>query len=508
MLFSRESVDINWGDGYISQIEEVKMAIRVRFAPSPTGMPHVGVIRTAIFDWLLARHFGGQFILRIEDTDRTRFVEGAVENIIEALEWLGIDIDEGPAPIGGQYGPYFQSQRLDLYYRYADYLLEKGFAYWCDCSPERLEQIREEQALRKDSIGYDSHCREKNLSGTPGDGVHVLRFKIPKSGTTTFRDELRGDITVQNADLDDLVLLKRDGFPTYHFASVIDDHHMAISHVFRGEEWISSAPKHKLLYDALKIDPPAFVHVPVILGPDKKKLSKRHGAANVLEYREMGYLPEALVNFLALIGWNPGDDEEIFSHEKLIERFSLDRINASPGVFDIEKLDWMNGEYIRRMSVDELAEKLAPLMVVWGWIDTDFRPWGKDYVRSTVELMQERLKKLPEMRIGGGFFFEEPSIFNPDDVKKSFKGDDIIERLNIAKNSLTDCEWTHDGIETAIRDSAEKLGCGAGKIIHPVRLAVSGMTGGPSLFEMLDLIGRDRVLKRIEFAIAWLNSQT
>lgn len=482
------------------------MSIRVRFAPSPTGMPHVGVIRTAIFDWLLARHHSGQFVLRIEDTDRTRFVEGAVENIVEALQWLGLDIDEGPDPIGGQYGPYFQSQRLDLYYRYADYLLEKGFAYWCDCSTERLAELREQQASRKENIGYDGNCRERCLSGAPGDGEHVLRFKIPRSGTTTFHDELRGDITVQNGDLDDLVLLKRDGFPTYHFASVIDDHHMAISHVFRGEEWISSAPKHKLIYDALEIEPPKFVHVPVILGPDKKKLSKRHGAANVLEYRDMGYLPEALFNFLALIGWNPGNDEEILSRDEIIDRFTLDRINASPGVFDIEKLDWMNGEYIRRMSVEELAEKLSPMMIEWSWIDADYQPWGKDYVRSAVELMQERLKKLPEMREGGAFFFEEPTEYDPAGVKKRFKGDDLLDQMRGAAVAMAECEWTHDGIEEAIRGTAEKFDCGAGKIIHPVRLSVSGMTGGPSLFEMLLLIGRERVVQRIERAIEWLEA--
>jgi len=485
------------------------MSVRVRFAPSPTGMPHIGVIRTAIFDWLLARHHGGRFILRIEDTDRSRFVEGAVENIIEALRWLGMDIDEGPAPIGGQYGPYFQSKRLDFYHRYAKYLLETGRAYWCDCSPERLATIREEQAAQKIAIGYDNHCRTRGLRGDFGDGVHVLRFAIPEGGATTFHDELRGDITIANADLDDLVLIKRDGFPTYHFASVIDDHHMAITHVFRGEEWISSAPKHRLLYEALGIEPPKFVHVPVILGPDKKKLSKRHGAANVLEYRDMGYLPEALFNFLALIGWNPGNDDEVMTREELIERFSLERINTSPGVFDIEKLDWMNGEYIRRMSIDGLLERLAPLMIEWGWIDENFEPWGEEYIRQTLVLMQERLKKLPDLRTGGAFFFEEPDPdkFDPAHIKKAFKGDNIEGRISQTRAALESCEWSHDGIEAAIRSVAENLEVGAGKIIHPVRLAVSGLTGGPSLFDMLHLIGRDSVTRRIDRAIEWIHSQ-
>ncbi len=478
------------------------MSVRVRFAPSPTGMPHVGIMRTAIFDYLLARHYGGQFIVRIEDTDRSRLVEGAVENIINALRWLDMDWDEGPET-GGDYGPYFQSERLELYHKHAKQLIEKGSAYWCNCTPERLEQLRAEQQAQKLDPKYDNRCRELGLDGEPGDGKHVLRFKIPAGGETAFHDELRGDITVGNGELDDFVLLKRDGFPTYHFASCIDDHLMAISHVFRGEEWISSAPKHRLLYNAMGVEPPRFVHVPVILGPDKTKLSKRHGAANILEYKEMGYLPEAMLNFLALIGWNPGTDDEIMPREKLIEAFTVERINTSPGVFDIEKLDWMNGEYIRRMSVEQLAERLRPLMSDWGWLDADYQ---QEYVVEVVRLMQERLKKLAEMREKADFFFEEPTEYDPKGVKKSFKGDDIIERLTAARDALGECDWTLEGIENAIRSTAERLDVGAGKIIHPLRLAVSGLTAGPGLFEMLHLLGREKVIGRVEKAIEWLKS--
>ncbi len=476
------------------------MSIRVRFAPSPTGMPHVGVIRTAIFDWLLARHHNGKFVLRIEDTDRSRYVEGAVDNIIGALKWLGMDIDEGPSA-GGDYGPYYQSERLPLYYRYVKYLIDEGRAYWCNCTPERLDKIRKEQQAKKMPVGYDNKCWNLGLNGEPGDGVHVLRFAIPPGMTTTFHDELRGDITVDNDELDDFVLLKRDGFPTYHFASCIDDHHMAISHVFRGEEWLSSAPKHKLLYDALGIEPPKFVHVPVILGPDRKKLSKRHGAANVLEYKQMGYLPEAIFNFLALIGWNPGTEDEILSKEQLAELFTVERINTSAGIFDIDKLNWMNGEYIRAMPLESLVERLRPAMSEWGWIDDGFEPWGKEYVAGVCALMQERLKTLVEMREKAFFFFEEFESYDPKGAKKAFKGDDIIDRLSAAREKLEKTEWTVVGIEAAIRETAEKFGVGAGKIIHPIRLAVSGISAGPGLFEMLHILGRKKVIARIDKAI-------
>ncbi|MCD6501320.1 glutamate--tRNA ligase, partial [bacterium] len=377
-------------------------------------------------------------------------------------------------------------------------------AYWCECSPERLAAMRAEQQKKKIDIRYDNRCRNLGLKGSPGDGKHVLRFKIPETGTTTFRDELRGDITVENSTLDDLVLIKRDGFPTYHFASCVDDHHMAISHVFRGEEWLATAPKHQLIYEALGIEPPKFVHVPVILGPDKKKLSKRHGATNILEYKNMGYLPEAIFNFLSLIGWNPGTDEEIMSRDELIAAFSIERINTSPGVFDIEKLDWMNGAYIRAMSVDELAERLKPLMAEWGWIDAEWGETGEEYVKSVVGLMQERLERLVQLRERAGYFFFEPETYDRKGVKKGFKGDDIVPRMTAARDALAECEWSHDGIESAIRKTAETLGVGAGKLIHPVRLAVSGTSAGPGLFDMLLLIGRKRILARIDRAIEWL----
>ncbi|MDA8219621.1 MAG: glutamate--tRNA ligase, partial [Dehalococcoidales bacterium] len=325
--------------------------VRVRFAPSPTGTPHIGNVRTALFNWLFARHHGGKFVLRIEDTDVARRVPGAIEAIMDGLRWLGLDWDEGPE-VDGPLGPYFQSERLHLYRQYAAQLVEQGHAYYCYCSPERLAEMRAEQERRKESVGYDRRCRylspadreEAEASGvTP-----VVRFAMPLEGETTYHDLLRGDVTIQNSVLDDFVILKSDGYPTYHFAVVVDDHHMHISHVLRADEWIPSTPRHVLLYRALGWDLPRFAHLPIILGPDRSKLSKRHGATSITAYREEGYLPEALVNFLALLGWSYDGVTEVFSREDLIARFDLDRVGKTAAVFDREKLEWMNGYYIRQ----------------------------------------------------------------------------------------------------------------------------------------------------------------
>ncbi|MBU1878275.1 MAG: glutamate--tRNA ligase, partial [Chloroflexi bacterium] len=309
--------------------------VRVRFAPSPTGSPHVGNIRSALFTWLYARHTGGKFILRVEDTDQKRESATGLQDILDSLSWLGLNWDEGP-DVGGPYGPYIQSQRLELYQKYAQQLLDSGHAYRCYCTPERLTALRQEQIKRKDShVGYDRHCRflsdaeraELEASGAPS----VIRLAVPLEGQTSFHDLIHGDIAIDNALVDDQVLLKTDGFPTYHLAVVVDDHHMRISHVTRGEEWLPSAPKHILLYDAFGWTPPVFCHLPRVLGPDHKKLGKRHGATSVLAFRDMGYLPEALLNFLALVGWSYDDQTEIFSREELIRVFSLDKISAGPG---------------------------------------------------------------------------------------------------------------------------------------------------------------------------------
>ncbi|MGA9348166.1 MAG: glutamate--tRNA ligase, partial [Anaerolineae bacterium] len=386
--------------------------VRVRFAPSPTGYLHVGGARTALFNWLFARKHNGAFILRIEDTDRKRYEPEAVGNILESLRWLGLEWDEGPE-VGGDYGPYYQSQRLDIYQKYAQQLVDSGHAYHCYCSPERLAQVREEQRRRGEpNLGYDRHCRyltAKQRAEYEAQGiVPVVRLKVPLEGQTSFHDVLHGDITVDNARLDDLVLLKSDGYPTYHLANVVDDTLMLITHIMRADEWLPSVPKHVLLYDAFGWEIPIYAHLPVILAPTGKgKLSKRHGGVAVHEFRQEGYLSEAMVNFLALVGWAYDDKTEFFTRQELIEKFSLEGVNKSPAAFSYEKLEWMNGVYIRQLGLDDLAERLMPFLTGAGL------PADLSTVRRIVPLVQERLKRLTGAVEWVDFFFVDQISYEP-----------------------------------------------------------------------------------------------
>lgn len=340
-------------------------SVRVRFAPSPTGYPHVGNIRTALFNWLFARHHGGSFIVRIEDTDVTRKIEGAVEAILNGLRWLGLDWDEGPE-VGGEYGPYFQSQRLELYREAAERLVSQDNAYYCYCSPQRLEEMRAEQIRRKQPPGYDRRCRylgAEERRQREAEGITpVVRFKTPLEGQTKFNDLIWGEVVFDNSTIDDFVLLKSDGYPTYHLANVVDDHLMEISHVLRAEEWLASTPRHLLLYQALGFAPPQFAHLPMILGADRTKLSKRHGAVSITDYYEQGYLPEAMVNFLALLGWSLDDKTEILSRQELINNFSLERVSRTAAIFNQDKLNWMNGVYIRSLSLEDFTQRSLPFL--------------------------------------------------------------------------------------------------------------------------------------------------
>ena len=390
------------------------MSVRVRYAPSPPGEPHVGNIRTALFNWLFARHEGGVFIVRLEDTDRTRYVEGAEQAIFESLAWLGLDFDEGPDPADpsrdiGDRGPYVQSRRLEIYQRHVDQLLEGGHAYRCYCTPERLDAVRKDLQRQKRPPKYDRHCRDlpeaeqQRLAseGLPG----VVRFRMPLSGQTSFRDLIRGDITFENDTLDDFVLLKSDGFPVYHLANIVDDRLMGITHVLRGDEWLSSTPRHVLLYQAFGWEPPAFAHLPMILGPDRAKLSKRHGDTSVLAFRDRGFLPEALFNFLGLLGWSLDDHTEIIDRETFVRHFTLDRVLANPAVFNREKLEWMNGVYLRELSEEELAELTAPFLE-----RAPNRPLDRGLLRRIVPLIRERIKLLSEAEKMAGFFFVEGEL--------------------------------------------------------------------------------------------------
>lgn len=481
------------------------MSVRVRFAPSPTGLLHIGNVRAALFSWLFARRHGGTFVLRIEDTDQARYDPRAEDYIGEALHWLGLEWDEGPG-IGGPFAPYRQSERLALYRRAADTLVESGHAYRCYCTKERIDSIRE---VRKQAnihpYGYDRHCR--GLSANERTRLHesgeprVVRFAVPLEGQTAWDDAVRGRITYQNRELDDHVLLKSDGFPTYQLANVVDDHWMEITHVLRGDDWIPSTPRHVLEYDALGWIPPVFGHLPQINGPDGKKLSKRHGDDAALSFREAGYLPEALFNFLALLGWSPGDDREVLGRDELIAAFDVARVTTHPAVFDRAKLDWMNGLYIRQLPVDELASRAIPFLQEAGVLPTPVPSDDLPFVTSVVALEQEKLKRLDEAAPLLEFFFTDPPAYEPAAVAKWLNSPAATPVLDAVSRRLSEIdEWAHDGLEGAIRSAAEELGVRASDVIHPVRVAVTGRTVGPGLYETLAALGRERVLRRIAHA--------
>ncbi len=476
--------------------------VRVRFAPSPTGLPHVGNIRTALFNWLFARHHAGKVILRIEDTDRERFEPEALEAIMFGLRWLGLDWDEGPE-VGGPFGPYFQSERLDIYHKFARELVKKGKAYYCNCSTERLDRVRNELREKRLPPMYDRLCRELGIDSDPTDPNTVVRLKVPLWGKTSLCDELRGEISFDNSTFDDIVLIKSDSFPTYHFAVVCDDHLMEISHIFRGEEWIPSAGKHVILFNAFGWEIPKMIHLAMILGPDRAKLSKRHGATAITEFVKAGIMPQAMLNFLTLLGWSPKDDTEIFDVEEIIKRFDLNGINTSPSVFDFEKLNWMNSEYIRKLIPSELTKRLKPYYIEWGWLKDDDEI-SEEYLNRVSKIMQERLRKFTDMKSLGRFFFMEPEEYDPKGVKKNFKpivADRIVEVAQRFENLE---KWDEESIENIVREYAKQLCLGAGKIIHPIRLASSGLRMGPSLFEMLIILGKDKVVKRLRKAAAWI----
>ncbi len=487
-------------------------SVRTRFAPSPTGFPHVGNIRTAMFAWLFARHNGGSFIIRIEDTDVARKVEGAVEAILDGLRWLGLDWDEGPE-VGGKYGPYFQSKRLEKYQEAARRLVVQGDAYYCYCSPQRLEAMRAEQVKRKQPPGYDRTCRnlsETERSQKQAEGiVPVVRFKSPLEGQTKFHDLIYGDVAFDNSTIDDFVLLKSDGYPTYHLANIVDDHSMEISHVIRAEEWLSSTPRHCLLYQAFGFEPPQFAHLPVILGPDRSKLSKRHGAVNITEYREQGYLPEAMVNFLALLGWSLDDKTEIMSRKELIENFSLERVSRTAAIFNQEKLSWMNGVYIRSLVLEDFVQRSLPFLE--RGLPTEVkRPLPTDYIRLMMPLVQERARTLAEVPELTEFFsVNELSYDATLLIGKGMDRDSTAKALAVARQRLEQMEaFDAASLEAMLRPLVEELGLKAGQLFGALRTAVTGRTATPPLFQTMAVLGKEQCLKRIEAALEKLYSLT
>lgn len=464
------------------------LKVRVRFAPSPTGFLHIGSLRTALYDYLFAKKYGGEFILRIEDTDRTRLVEGGMESITRTLEWAGIKWDEGP---------YAQSERLDIYKKYAEQLLKNGSAYACTCSPERLEQVRQEQIARKEMPRYDRKCRYTEI-GSPlqqrSNLPHVIRLKIPEQGSTTFRDIIRGEVAFENALIDDQVLLKSDGFPTYHLANVVDDHLMKITHVIRGEEWLSSTPKHVLLYKAFKWRLPQFAHLPLLLNADHSKLSKRQGDVAVEDYIKKGYLPEALLNFVALLGFNPRADKELYTVDELIGEFDLTKVNKAGAVVNFEKLDWMNGQYIRQKSLDELVELALPYLGVE----------NRELAKKILALERERLKKLSDLKEATEFFFVEQPRYEPGVlVWKKMAKKDVANNLEGLREFLQQYSsaWEASTLEAQIKAWITKTGRGVGETLWPMRVALSGRAASPPPFEITEILGKARTLARLEYAI-------
>jgi glutamyl-tRNA synthetase len=486
----------------------MSQTVRVRFAPSPTGYLHVGGARSALFNYLFAKHHGGAFILRIEDTDRSRYVEGAMQEIFDSLRWLGLDWDEGPEA-GGSCGPYLQSERTSLYQEHAHKLIEAGHAYRCFCSSERLTALRIEQEKNKQPLGYDRKCRD--LPASEADALlasgapHVIRLKIPPGRKVIFDDQIRGRIEYESDVLDDIVLIKSDGFPTYHMANVVDDHFMGITHVMRGDEWIASTPRHVLLYEAFGWALPVFAHLPIILAEDGKKLSKRKGAASVMDYKRAGYLPEALFNFLSLLGWSPGegDEREKMSSKELVAAFSMDHISPKAAVFDEKKLEWMNGLYMAERSAASLAAEVAPLWKERGWIDVA-RQDNDPYIAAVIELLKVRSKKVTELADNAVYFFKDPESYEEKAAKKQFRPEtapvlkgllDVIERCDA---------FDHASLEAAFRIYAEKTSQQAGHLIHPTRLAISGVSFGPGLFELMETLGRESVARRMKAAIGYI----
>lgn len=475
--------------------------VRVRFAPSPTGYLHVGGLRTALFNFLFARKSGGVFVLRIEDTDRARYVEGAVDNLVSTLKWAGLQYDEGPM-VGGEVGPYVQSERLDLYRKHVDLLLEKKVAYRCFCTPERLESMRKDLEKRKLQPKYDRTCLSlsgKEIADNLAAGKpHVVRLKVPDDVTIKFSDIIRGDVEFMSERVDDQVLLKSDGYPTYHLANVVDDHLMGISHVIRGEEWLSSTPKHVLLYNAFGWELPYFAHLPLLLNPDRSKLSKRQGDVAVEDYRDKGYLKEALVNFIALLGWNPGDDREIFSLEELEKEFSLDKVNKSGAVFNVEKLNWLNFQHLRSKPAGEVLTMLKAHLTKSG---VDVSQFTDQYLIEVITAMRERASFVKDFTEKSPYFFKAPREYDPAAVKKRWKPQsaDYLRELANEFSKLENPQRTD--YEEVLHRTAESLKVGNGQLIHPLRLAVSGMGEGPGLFDILNIIGKEETIRRINSAI-------
>ncbi|MCR5504973.1 MAG: glutamate--tRNA ligase [Elusimicrobiaceae bacterium] len=484
------------------------MKTRVRFAPSPTGYLHIGGLRTALFNYLFAKKTGGTFILRIEDTDEERSTQESVKAIFEGLTWAGLKWDEGPFQDGtfkGEHSPYFQAERADqgLYKKYIDYLLEKGLAYKCYCTPEELEEMRQQAAKEHRPPRYPGKCRnltkEQQAELEAQGKKYVIRFKMPTEGETVFHDLIRGEVRFANKDLYDLVIQKTSGYPTYNFACVIDDHLMGMTHVIRGDDHISNTPAQIQIYKALGWEHPIMAHLSMIHGPDGTKLSKRHGDTSVLEYKKQGFLPQALINYLALLGWSTSDSQQIFAKGELEQKFDISGCQKSPAVFDTVKLTWMNGDYIRQLSPKELYDAAKPFIDEAGIA----KGIDEETLTKVILLEQEKYKTLKEIPGLIEFFFN-PVKYDEEAINKVFKTPTAKQAIELIYQSYKDAPgFDAATLETIARQKAKENGLKAGQVFHPLRVAVSGRTNGPTLFKMLEYLGKDLVLKRLQDALKY-----
>ena len=468
----------------------------LRFAPSPTGGLHVGGVRTALLNWLYVRKYEGKLLLRIEDTDQERSTEESVRIILDGFAWLGMRFDGEPV---------FQSQNVETHRKYVRQLLERGHGYYCYCTPEVLEEKRRKALAEKGHVKYDGTCRNltpEERTGYDQQGMpKVVRFRVPE-GTTVWHDLVRGESQWENEIIGDFVILRVDGWPLYNLAVTVDDHLMGATLVMRAAEHLSNTPRQIMLYEALEWPVPKFAHLPMILGPDKTKLSKRHGATNIMEYRERGYLPQAVINFLALLGWSPGDGREKMPLDELIEAFSVEGISVKDAVFDERKLEWLNGQHLHDLSSEDLFDPVVERLVSEGLVRQEEIPEKRAWLLKFIDLLKERCRKIPDFVERGRCFFEDPIEYEAKGRKRHWKGEDLLARLRLAAERLKGLEcFREEEIEAAIRDLAEELEISAAKLIHPIRLAVSGTSAGPGLFELLEMVGQETVVRRIRSAL-------
>lgn len=481
--------------------------IRVRFAPSPTGYLHIGGARTALFNWLFAKSQGGKLILRIEDTDIERLKEDSVSQILTSLKWLGLSWDEGPE-VGGDYGPYYQSERLDIYRKICQELVDSGKAYYCFCSAEDLEKQREKQRALKQPFYYARTCRdippEEAKKRVEAGEKYSVRIKLPASGPITVHDMIHGDVTFDFNQFDDFVIMKTNGIPTYNFAVVVDDHMMHITHVLRAEEHLSNTPKQIVLYEALGYEVPQFGHMPMILAPDRSKLSKRHGATSVEEFRDKGYVHQAIINYLTLLGWAPGNDQEIFTLEDTVKAFDFSKMSKKAAVYDVKKLTWLNGQYLSSLPLREIADASVPFFKKAGLIDDNYLPAHQEYFDHLVDVVRVRVKTLEEVADASAYFFKDVESYDEKGAAKFFKPEaaELLQKCYDALAALEvfDLKTTED----AYNKLAEDLGLSLGKVIHPTRLALTGRTFSPGMFDVMVLLGKEKTLARLQQAIAYI----